>query len=200
MTDDVILTFDLRKRTALHEAAHAVAARAYGIPVNFAEVAAVINDLWSPLGKVSYPTSGPAWGLRAWAETVISLAGPCAEVVFYGGHEGSGHDFWQADRYSRRFDLKGSGKVRREAWTAALKVVRDNRTVISFLASTLRHKGKLSGAQIDGIISSIGKIRPGPLPVRGMFFASARKDAARRRARGDHDGADFIEKWIEAQR
>ena len=27
-----------------------------------------------------------------------------------------------------------------------------------------------------------------------------RKDAARRRARGDHEGADFIEKWIRQQR
>jgi hypothetical protein len=30
-------------------------------------------------------------------------------------------------------------------------------------------------------------------------FRRQREDAARRRARGDHDGADFIEKWIEQQ-
>jgi hypothetical protein len=30
-------------------------------------------------------------------------------------------------------------------------------------------------------------------------FQRQREDAARRRARGDHDGADFIERWIERQ-
>ena len=30
-------------------------------------------------------------------------------------------------------------------------------------------------------------------------FRRHREDAARRRARGDHEGADFIEKWVEQQ-
>jgi hypothetical protein len=34
------LTFEMRKRTALHEASHVVAVRVYGLPINFAEVCA----------------------------------------------------------------------------------------------------------------------------------------------------------------
>jgi hypothetical protein len=35
--------------------------------------------------------------------------------------------------------------------------------------------------------------------VQQEIFRRQREDAARRRARGDHDGADFIEKWIAQQ-
>src|SRR5262249_14300725 len=35
--------------------------------------------------------------------------------------------------------------------------------------------------------------------VQQEKFRRQREDAARRRARGDHDGADFIERWIRHQ-
>jgi hypothetical protein len=179
---------DSRKRTAVHEAAHAVAAKAYGLTIRFAEVYTGPNDKGN-LGRVVHAKA------TRWANTVISIAGPQGELAFYNNEWGSDHDFEQAHRSARQFDRGNSTEVVREAKTAAQKIVRDNLAVIFHLAAALECRGKLSGAEIDGII---GKVRPGPVakktPIERM-----RRDAARRRARGDHEGADFIEKWIRQQ-
>jgi hypothetical protein len=154
-------TFDLRKRAGVHEAAHAIVARAYGLPVNFAELKAEPGE-----GRVILARGNHA----PWARTVVFLAGPSAEIVFYSGHiEGSYVDFKRARQFAQRIDPENIGKVIRQAWAAAEKIVRDNRTVISCLAAVLERNGKLSGAEIDGIIGSIsftGKVRPGPLQPR----------------------------------
>jgi hypothetical protein len=86
------------------------------------------------------------------------------------------------------------------AHEAAAKIVRDNRAVISTLAVVLERKGKLSGAEIDGVIGNIGRVvGPGPAAPDMSPIGHARRDAARRRARRDYEGAAFIEKWIRQQ-
>jgi hypothetical protein len=190
--EPLMLPANLRKLTALHEAGHAVAARAYRLPIDFAEIGA--DPEGGPrIGRVVHRKCDDAW-----ASTVIALAGPIAETFISGqdGKEGADNDFETADRNARRFDPQQSTKVVREARTAALTLVRVNCIVISRLAIVLERKGKLSGAEIDDIIGEVG---PGPDPMPGARFRSARMDAARRRARGDHEGADFIEKWIRQQ-
>jgi hypothetical protein len=200
MSKPIILTFDLCKRIALHEASHAVAAIAYKLPIDFAEVGAVSGG--PGLGRVSYAWDSYAWDDSVWwIGAVVGLAGPSAEIVFYNGQDdvGGNTDYKRVSQYAQRLDPQNSARIMREAQTAALKIVRDNRTVISCLAVILERKGRLSGAEIDGIIGSIGKVRRGPVAPRVMRIERAREDAARRRARGDHEGADFIEKWIEQQ-
>lgn len=57
-----VLTFAERKRIALHEASHAVAARTYGLVVKFARIgttADIVID--AALGSVRYEAAGTAW-------------------------------------------------------------------------------------------------------------------------------------------
>jgi hypothetical protein len=159
------LPFVERKQTALHEAAHAVAARAYGLSIDFAEVGVSPNGV---IGRVVHAKGAKG---AAWARTVISLAGPSADLVFYNTSDnGARSDLKYARQYAKRVDPQTSGEVICQAWAAAEKIIRDNRAVISCLAAVLEYKGKLSGAAIDGIIGSIsftGKVRPGPVRPRG---------------------------------
>jgi hypothetical protein len=155
------VTFNLRKQVALHEAAHAVAARAYGVSVRFAEiVTSVAANIDARLGSVRHKKPDTAW-----ANVVIALAGPAANIIFYPAErvlKGSSGDLEQAQRHAQQVDPQNSAEVERQAWTAALKIVRDNRTAIFCLAAVLEYAGNLSGAEIDAIISFDGKVRPGP--------------------------------------
>jgi hypothetical protein len=163
-----VLSFAERKRIALHEAAHAVAARTYGLVVKFARIgttADIVID--AALGSVRYEAAGTAW-----EHAVVALAGPSADVVFYSGQRiaGADDDLAHAHQYARQVDPKNTDRVIAQAWRAAVKLVRDNCTVISCLAVVLERKGKLSGAAIDSIIGSIsisGNARPGPSRPRG---------------------------------
>jgi hypothetical protein len=58
MRESIQLSFDVRQRTALHEASHAVAAKTYGLPIEFAEVHASV--LGEQLGRVVHKTCGYA--------------------------------------------------------------------------------------------------------------------------------------------
>ena len=187
------LTFDMRMRTAVHEASHAIAARAYGLPIDFAEVCADDSGEW--VGAVVSPVRE-----RGWARTVELLAGRQGELAFYSDEAGTTDDFERAEQSARKLDPDYSDVVIQMARAAAAKIVRDNRTVISTLAAVLERKGKLSGAEIDGVIGGInGKVRPGPAAPDMTPIGRARWDAARRRARRDYEGAAFIEKWIRQQ-
>ena len=144
----------------------------------------------------SWETSGK----RAWANTVKALAGPQGELAFYNHEYGSANDVVQARQFAREVNPDFSDDVMRSAQIAAAKIIHDNRTVISALAVVLERKGKLTGEEIDGIIGSIsGDIGPGPAAPDMSPLGRARRDAARRRARRDYEGAAFIEKWIRRQ-
>jgi hypothetical protein len=185
------MTFDVRKRAAVHEAAHAVATKAYGSLIHLAEIC-VDNPEWC--GRVCHEV----WG--AWENVVVCLAGAQGELAFFNNEWGSGHDLECAKRLARKVDPDYRGEVIQSARTAAAKIVRDNRTVISVLAVVLEHKGKLSDVEIDGVIGSIsGTIRPGPSAPDMTPLGRAQRDATRRRARRDYEGAAFIERWIRQQ-
>jgi len=184
--------FEERKRTALHEAAHAVAMRAYGIPIKFAEICT--DDPSGRAGAVVYSTFAEV--SYAWADTVATLAGPQGELAFFDDEGGSSCDFEQAERSARKVDPAHSNEIMQLARAAATKVVHNNRTAISALAEVLEREGKLTGAEIDGII---GKIGPGPVVPDMTPIGHAQRDAARRRIRRDYEGAAFIEKWIRQQ-
>jgi dUTP pyrophosphatase len=190
--------FEGRKRTAVHEASHVVAAKAYGLSIDFAEICA--DNSGGRTGQVVY-TSLEFWGdSYAWANAVTALAGPQGELAFYKHEWGSTHDFERAKQSAQEVDPDYSDDVMRVAHMAAAKIVGDNRTVISALAAVLEREGKLSGEEIDGVIDSIGgKIGPGPGIPDMTPTARARRDAARRRARRDHESAAFIERWIRQQ-
>jgi len=144
----------------------------------------------------SWETSGK----RAWANTVKALAGPQGELAFYNHEYGSANDVVQARQSAREVNSDYSDDVMRSAQIAAAKIIHDNRTVISALAVVLERRGKLTGEEIDGIIGSIsGDIRPGPAVPDMSPLGRAQRDAARRRARRDFEGAAFIEKWIRRQ-
>jgi dUTP pyrophosphatase len=188
----------VRKRTAVHEASHAVAAKAYGLAIDFAEICA--DNSSGRTGQVVY-TSLEFWGdSYAWANAVTALAGPQGELAFCNGEGGSRKDLQHAKQCARKVDPAYSDEIMQLARAAAAKIVRDNHTVISALAVVLEREGKLSGEEIDGVIDSTGgKIRPGPGIPDITPVARARRDAARRRARRDHEGAAFIERWIRQQ-
>jgi hypothetical protein len=188
MHEPAQLSFDVRQRTAVHEAAHAVAARAYGLSISFAEVCA--DDSSESLGRVRHEAG------EGWTDVVVALAGPQGELAFYNDEWGSNHDREHAEQYARKVDPDFSDEVMQAAQTAAAKIIRENRTVISTLAVILERQGKLSGAEIDGIIGSItginGRVRPAPAGPDMSPLGRARRDRARR----DYAGAAFIEKWI----
>jgi hypothetical protein len=188
-----MLHFNSRERTALHEAAHVVAVKAYGFPIDFAEVCVSTSE--AALGRVVWRSSSTAH----WASTVVSLAGAQGELAFCNNESGSDRDFECAEQAAREVDAENSDEVMQLAQVAAMKIVRDNRTLISALAVILEHKDRLSDAEINGIIGSIGKVRSGPVTPDMTPLARARRDAARRRARRDYEGAVFIEKWIRQQ-
>ena len=77
------MTFDVRKRAAVHEAAHAVATKAYGSLIHLAEIC-VDNPEWC--GRVCHEV----WG--AWENVVVCLAGAQGELAFFNNEWGSGHD------------------------------------------------------------------------------------------------------------
>jgi hypothetical protein len=187
--EPLMLPANSRKRTALHEAAHAVAAKAYRLPIDFAEAEGA-------RGQVVFAEGWVDARAFAWASVVTALAGPQGELAFCNDEAGGNGDFETAEHFAREVDLDFSDEVVRLAQTAATMIVRDNRVVISRLAAVLEHKGKLSGAEIDGIS---GEVRPGPAAPDMTPIARARRDAARRRARRDYEGAAFIEKWIKQQ-
>jgi hypothetical protein len=179
-----------RERTALHEAAHAVAVKAYGFPIDFVEICADASN--GVLGQIVHTRM-----CNAWADTVVSLAGNQGELAFCNDEPAGGSDLEHAEQSAREVDSENSDEIMRLARVAAMKIVRENRTLISTLAVILERKDKLSGAEIDSIVGSIaGEVRPGPTAPDMTPTARARRDAMRRRARRDYEGAAFIEKWI----
>jgi hypothetical protein len=136
----------------------------------------------------------------AWAKTVQALAGAQGELAFYGDEWGSDGDFEKAERSAREIDPDNSDGIVRRAREAAAKIVRGNRAVISALAVVLERNGRLSGAEIDGIIGTVsGRLGPGPSTPDMTPIGRARRDAERRFARRDYEGVAFIENWIRQQ-
>jgi hypothetical protein len=180
-----MLHFNSRERIAVHEAAHAVAVKAYGFPIDFAEICADASG--EMLGHVVWKSSGAAH----WARTVVSLAGAQGELAFYNNESGSDDDFGRAEQSAREFDSENSDEVMRLAQVAAMRIVRDNRILISALAIVLEYKDRLFGAEIDRIVNRINGVRPGPVAPDMTPIARARRGAARRRARRDYEGAAF---------
>jgi hypothetical protein len=86
--------FNSRERIAVHEAAHAVAAKAYGFPIDFAEICTDASG--EMLGQVVWKSSGATH----WARTVVSLAGAQGELAFYNDESGSEGDFERAQHGS----------------------------------------------------------------------------------------------------
>src|SRR5262249_55520972 len=140
-----------------------VAAKAYGLPIDFVEVCADTSG--GVLGRVAYSPAWVRWdNSYVWAVTVVSLAGAQGELAFCNDESGSGSDFGRAEQAAREIDSENSDEVMRLAQVAAMKIVGDNRTLISVLAAILERKDKLSDAEVDGIIGSIaGKVRSGPV-------------------------------------
>ena len=182
-----MLHFNSRERIAVHEAAHAVAVKAYGFAIDFAEICTDASG--EMLGQVVWKSSGATH----WAKTVVSLAGAQGKLAFYNDESGSEGDFERAEQNAREVDSENSDEIMRLAQAAAMKIVRDNRTLISALAFVLEYKDRLVGAEIDRLVNRINEIKPGPA---GPDMTPIGRDAARRARRRDYEGAAFIEKWI----
>jgi hypothetical protein len=101
-----ILGANARERVALHEAAHAVAAKAYGLSVSYAEI---YTEAWDGrLGQMSFSSKRNS---HAWARAVVSLAGPQGELAFCGDEYGSDRDFENAEQDAWKFDPDNGDEV-----------------------------------------------------------------------------------------
>ena len=151
---------DTKYRTAIHEAGHAVVARALGYPCDFVTI---IRDE-DAAGMTE--TSARYWGLqtirerktRARHEIIITLGGRCAEQIFLG--EANDHGCSDDDEYiehtifghrlaadrDERDDLMDQlgRRCERLVWRNSKKIER--------LAALLLRRGSLTRHHIDAAI------------------------------------------------
>jgi hypothetical protein len=149
-------------RTALHEAAHFVAACAYGRKIDFvctdAAIAARENSDWA--GFIRYAPGGGNGD--AWSRAVCDLAGEAAETFFLKTEPRlESSDYKNAACAARLLacDFDDVVAVVKEARGAAIDIVKQNTAAVRRLACELDRYGSLNG---DVCRSILGPVERGP--------------------------------------
>lgn len=135
---------------AWHEAGHAVIARALKIPLEFVSIEGDIPK--TRYARERTPEEG-VWTTLAAAVTLIELTGS-KDLADYG----AAGDLTSLEQFLRRFPTEQARELAMSQAEKGLpKLIRANKTGIKNVAEQLIRKGKLSGKEVDRLMSACSR-------------------------------------------
>ena len=131
----------LMREVAYHEAGHAVIGHRLGLKVEYVEI--IDEQTGQTAFRFPADRNDQAF-LRA--KLFMLEAGICAQKIHCGSREGCHNDLKEIRKLMRRLRLDGDYD------SPTMEMVRADRAAIPAVAQALLRKGKLSGAQVAGLI------------------------------------------------